>query len=144
MRRLSAFLMIAALVAVLVPSAALAGKPAPPRIETIDVMSRGEFLGQAGVCDVDVVVSWSGRGVIEVRVQQWVASTVTPVTVYPVKKATSTTANFSADLGSRAFSWYAFLIDRKGNALDAKLSSTDSVLVSGECPVGEVASYDAP
>jgi hypothetical protein len=119
MRRFSAFLMIAALVAVLVPSAALAAKPPAPDIDTLLVQGYGTYAS-TGQCLLTVTVTWHGRA-YEV---EWKAlsGNDTWEGQWGARLPKLSPAGFSflfepADLGDKVIYWQAKLLDRKGGVL---------------------------
>ena len=117
MRRISAFLMIAAMVAVLVPSAALGARPEkpPPGINQITAVSLD------GTCEIEVIASWEGRA-FEVQIEQLRNGfTVNAERPLANNKLGRVSVKFPApDLATAAYTWSAVALDRKGNEIGIK------------------------
>ena len=150
MRRLSAILMIAALLAVLVPSATMARKPPPPAIQTVSVMS-GAAAGNG--CNVYVTTTWVGRvAYVEHTTytgpdEASLTKVYGPLSVKVTNKDTSVQYSGAAPIGLQDVWWKVDLLDRKQRSLTGGgvLIGPDNYASPGGCPGTpiEVASYSA-
>ena len=142
MRRLSAFLTIAALVAVLVPSAALAAKPPPPSIVSATVSGSTGYT--APDCTLNFFADFTGS-VYEVRFTPVVAGVDgVPFTIrVPKKYSAVATIEYVADLATLEYSWKVALQDRKGKVLGYEIPTTAEKWDDGAvCPEsGLLAAY---
>ncbi len=135
MRRFSAFLMIAALVAVLVPSAALAAKPLPPKITQIQVISTGAMVdGTRGIelCSVAMYVYFEGR-VASVAYEEYEGSVLVDAgDAYLARKDQGASVALGwADIGTHVYSWKATLLDRKRNPLGESQTAVETFSFTG-------------
>jgi hypothetical protein len=124
MRRLSAILMIAALLAALVPSATLAGKPSPPTIWGVQVT--GSY-GTAPDCYLTFWTTFSGRA-YAIRYTRWEVGAAGPDSSFPVpipRKYDSVGVQFAVpQLATKAWYWKVALVDRKDNVLGTEVTTT--------------------
>ena len=136
MRRFSAFLMIAALVAVLVPSAALAAKP-QPGVANLMVYSYGadlwEYPVDPNICYVWARVVVDGRA-YDAEFTQYKGGVLDDTLTALVDNKVHLAYQFfhNVELGSSEYTWKVQLRDRKGNPISALVpTGPDTVTESG-------------
>ena len=137
MRRLSAFLMIAALVAVLVPSAALAGKT-PPSVTRI-LVENNQMDPVAEQCGVQVTVTIDGRAYqAQVSLYQGESMTFYGLETEFVNNRDHAASVFfyPLALGGNVFTWQVQLLDRKGNPLGTTVGAAETWDNTSACPAG--------
>jgi hypothetical protein len=140
MRRLSAFLMIAALIAVMVPSAALAGKP----VTTVDeVTVKGSVFEGSDTppCSLTFWARFSGT-VQTVRSTTMVGETQVgePMIIPLARKQYSVGWDILplADLATVEYTWKVELLGRKDKVLAQATTTPEKWLNAESCPSGLV------
>lgn len=126
MRRLSACLMVAVLLAALVPSSALAGKPVPS-VTSVQITGYG---ASGPGCGVQMWAGYSGRP-YAVRFSWWEVGAATYtgyVDSYPSRKSTATGISWIfTDLGTKEWYWKVAILDRKGKVVGTEVTTTQEV-----------------
>jgi hypothetical protein len=143
MRRLPAFLMIAALVAVLVPTTALGAKPLPPKIDSLVVSGLGESLSTPGFCLIAQTVTFHGRAYAVEFSDTSVSNSPTHLEPIPRKADTveySKTVTLER-LQSDVIWFQARLVDRKSIPLTSYVTIHNAVWEGSGCPMEVIARY---
>jgi hypothetical protein len=132
MRRLSAFLMIAVLVAALVPSAALAAKP----ITAIDNVAVRAAVSVAPDCNAVWNVYFTGRA-YEARITPVVGGVSLAAFTFKVDNKNGQAGFYGpvAGLATYEYTWKAALLDRKGKILGYEVTtSAEKWAQTDACP----------
>lgn len=132
MRRLSAFILIAALLAALVPSATLAGKPVPV-VNTVTVTELN--LQGPDLCALTVAITFTGRA-------QWAQfsavkdGAVVSTPSQPLARTATTSAQTFEGvlLGANVWSWKVQLLDRKLKPIGAEVQTNAETHTGEVCP----------
>lgn len=154
MRRLSAILMIAALLAALIPSAVLA-KPVPV-IDSVTVTAKDDGLCTPGPLNpvssatVTVAIQFSGKGPAPMEAQFLAIrdDVVVSSPRQPLERWVGTSEQVfeQVALGDHVWSFAVELLDRKGNPMGSYVRTSNETWTSTtSCPdYNPIASYPAP
>lgn len=140
MKRLVMVFAVGAIVAALVPSAALAGKPVATHITSITVTSLGASTTTTGACSVTVSATWTGRGVATVGFDQWWAINVLNASGLVTATRTQTSADYtftSVPLNS-FLDWQVQLFNGRDRVIDSQTTPQTAAYAdfdsTGLCP----------